>query len=95
MGQRCLAGFAVGGVTVGLVSADLLAAGAGDGLDQVVALILDAQRGVVDFDGDDLAGITQRDLDALVDDLGAPRHDTVRWGLLRRGMGAAVAVLDA
>jgi hypothetical protein len=28
--------------------------------------------GVVDFDGDDLAGVVQPDLDALADDLGAP-----------------------
>jgi len=45
----------VGGVTVGLVAMDLLAAGAGDSLDQMVAVVVDAQGGVVDFDGDDLA----------------------------------------
>jgi hypothetical protein len=48
--------FAVGGVTVGLVSADLLAAGgAGDGLAQVLALGLVAatQSGLVNFEGDD------------------------------------------
>jgi hypothetical protein len=60
----------VGGVTVGLVSADLLAAGAGNSFDQVVAVVVDPQGGLVDFDGDDLTGITQPDLDALADDLG-------------------------
>ena len=61
----------VGGVTVGLVAADLLAAGAGHIFDQVVTLIVDVQGGFVDFDGDDLTGIAQSDLDALADDLGA------------------------
>jgi hypothetical protein len=61
--------FAVGGLTLGLVSGDLLAAGAGSGLDQVLALVVDAQSRVVDFDGDDLAGVAQPDLDALADDL--------------------------
>jgi hypothetical protein len=46
---------------------DLLAAGAGNVFDQVVALVVDAQGGVVDFDGDDLTGITQSDLDALAE----------------------------
>src|SRR5437868_14404065 len=41
MGDGCLAGFVVGGVTVGLVSADLLAAGAGDMLDQVVVVCVE------------------------------------------------------
>jgi hypothetical protein len=58
----------VGGVTVGLVSADLLAAGVGNVLDQVVVVVVDAQGGVVDFDGDDLAGVAQAYLDALADD---------------------------
>ncbi len=58
-------------MTVGLVSADLLAAGAGNGFDQVVVVVVDAQGGVVDFDGDDLTGVTKADLDALADDLGA------------------------
>jgi hypothetical protein len=53
------------------VSADLLAAGAGNRFDQVVTLVVDAQGGVVDFDGDDLTGVAQPDLDALADDLGA------------------------
>jgi hypothetical protein len=48
----------VGGVTVGFVSGDLLAAGAGKILDQVFVLVVDAQGGLVDFDGDDLTGIT-------------------------------------
>ena len=61
----------VGGVTVGLVAADLLAAGAGNIFDQVVALVVDAQGGLVDFDGDDLTGIAQSDLHPLADDLGA------------------------
>jgi hypothetical protein len=59
----------VGGVTVGLVSADLLTAGAGNIFDQVIALVVDAQDRVVDFDGDDLAGVAQADLDALADPL--------------------------
>jgi hypothetical protein len=46
-------------VTVGLVAADLLAAGAGDVLDQVVVVVVEAQSGFVDFDGDDLTGIAQ------------------------------------
>lgn len=37
----------------------------------MIALVVDAQGGVVDFDGDDLTGITQPDLHALADDLGA------------------------
>ena len=45
----------VGGVTVGLVSVDLLAAGAGNILDKLLAVVIDAQGGLVDFDGDDLA----------------------------------------
>jgi hypothetical protein len=48
----------VGGVTVGLVSGDLLAAGAGNMLDQVLVLVVDPQGGFIDFDGDDLTGIT-------------------------------------
>jgi hypothetical protein len=59
------AGFVVGGVTVGLVSGDLLAGGARNGLDQVVAVVVDAQGRFVDFDGDDLTGIAQPDRDAL------------------------------
>ncbi len=61
----------ISGVTVCLVAVDLFAAGAGNVLDQMVALIIDAQSGLVDVDGDDLAGIAQPDLDALADDLGA------------------------
>jgi hypothetical protein len=63
--------FLFGGVTVGLVSVDLLAAGAGNMLDQVVALVVDPQGGLVNFDGHDLTGITEPDLHALADDLGA------------------------
>jgi hypothetical protein len=37
--------------------------------DQVVAVVVDAQGGLADFDGDNLAGVAQPDLDALVDDL--------------------------
>jgi hypothetical protein len=48
----------VGGVTVGLVAGDLLAAGSGNLLDQVIVLVVDAQGGLVDFDGDDLPGVT-------------------------------------
>jgi hypothetical protein len=48
----------VGGVTVGFVAGDLLAAGSGNMLDQVIAVVVDAQGGFVDFDGDDLPGIT-------------------------------------
>jgi len=40
--------FLVGGVTVGLVSGDLLAAGAGNMLDQMFAVVVDAQGGLVD-----------------------------------------------
>jgi hypothetical protein len=36
----------------------LLAAGAGKMLDRVFAVVVDAQGGLVDFDGDDLTGIT-------------------------------------
>ena len=53
------------------MSADLLAAGAENVFDQVVAVVVDPQGGVVDFDGDDLTGITQPDLHPLADDLGA------------------------
>ena len=61
----------VGSVTAGLVSADLLTAGAGKVFDQVVVLVVGAHGGFVDFDGDDLSGVAQSDLDALADDLGA------------------------
>jgi len=61
----------VGGVTVGLVSTDLLTAGAGNVFDQLIALVVDAQDRVVHLDGDDLTGVAQSDLDALADDLGA------------------------
>ncbi|MDT7595434.1 MAG: hypothetical protein QOJ06_980 [Pseudonocardiales bacterium] len=64
--------FAVRGVFVGLVAGDLLAAGAGNMLDQVIVVVVDAQGGFVDFDGDDLPGLAQPDLDALADDVGAP-----------------------
>jgi hypothetical protein len=37
----------------------------------MVAVVVDAQGGLVEFDGDDLAAITQPDLHALADDLGA------------------------
>jgi hypothetical protein len=37
----------------------------------MVGVVVDAQGGVVDFDGDDLAGVAQPGLDALADDLGA------------------------
>jgi hypothetical protein len=37
------------------MAVDLLAAGAGNGLDQMVAVVVDGQGGLVDFDGDDLA----------------------------------------
>jgi hypothetical protein len=53
------------------MAVDLLAAGAGNGLDQMVAVVVDAQGGLVEFDGDDLAGIMRPDLHALADDLGA------------------------
>lgn len=76
--------FAVGGVSVGLVSGDLLAAGAGNMLDQVIVVVVDAQGGFVDFDGDDLAGLAQPDLDALADDVGAPG---ARCAGLGRGAG--------
>ncbi|MGH3806902.1 MAG: hypothetical protein ACRDRU_09765 [Pseudonocardiaceae bacterium] len=58
-------------MTVGFVSAELLAAGAGHVFDQLVTLVVDPQDRVVDFDGDDLAGVAQSDVDALADDLGA------------------------
>lgn len=45
---------AVGGVTVNLVSGDLLAARAGNSLDHVVALVVDVQRRFDNFHGDDL-----------------------------------------
>jgi hypothetical protein len=46
----------------------------GNSFDQVVAVVVDAQGRFVDFDDDDLAGVAQLDLDALADDLGAPRR---------------------
>jgi hypothetical protein len=58
------------------VSGDLLTAGAGHGLDQVLVLNPPAKGGVVDFDGDDMAGVAQSDLDALTADLGADRGRT-------------------
>lgn len=61
--------FVVGGVTVVLVAADRLAAGAGHSLDQPLALVIDAQSGFVNFD-QDLAGIPQSNLYALA---AAPR----------------------
>ena len=51
------------------MSGDLVA-GAGNGLDQVVAVVVDPESRFVDFDGDDPAGVAQSDLDALADDLG-------------------------
>jgi hypothetical protein len=68
------------------VSGDLLAAGAGDGLDQGVAVVIDAQDRVVDFDGDDLAGVAQPDLDALADDW-VPRGRTLCAGPGRGAYG--------
>jgi hypothetical protein len=47
-------------VTVERASADLLAGGAGSGLDQVVALVVDVQGGVVEVNGDDLVGVVQK-----------------------------------
>jgi hypothetical protein len=64
------ANFSVGGVTVALVSVDLLTADAGNSFDQVVAVVVDPEGRFVDFDGDDLADVAQSDLDALADDLG-------------------------
>jgi hypothetical protein len=67
--------------------------GTGNGPDQVVAVVVDAQGGVVDFDGDDLVGVAQSgwcsaaDLDALADDLGAP---AAGHGALQRNHGADV-----
>lgn len=52
--RKCLAGFVVGGVAVGLVSGDLVAAGAGNGFDQLIVVVVEALGGLVDFDGDDL-----------------------------------------
>jgi hypothetical protein len=51
-------------VTVGLMSGDLLAA-VGNGLDQIAALVVDAQGGLVYLNSDDLAGVEQPDLDRL------------------------------
>jgi hypothetical protein len=51
--------------------ADLLAPGAENIFDQLVAVVVDAQGGLVDLDGDDLTGIARPNLHALVDDLGA------------------------
>jgi hypothetical protein len=42
--SRCLAGLVVGGVTVGLVAVDLPAAGAGDSLARMVAVVIGASR---------------------------------------------------
>jgi hypothetical protein len=56
-------------------------------------VVVDAQGGVVDFDGDDLAGIT-----ALADDLGASAEDTLRcsqagrWSRTGAGPGDASAL---
>ncbi|MDQ3825393.1 MAG: hypothetical protein M3319_05670 [Actinomycetota bacterium] len=41
-------------------------------------LVVDAQGRLVDFDGDDLSGVAEPDLDALADDLGAAGQETVR-----------------
>jgi hypothetical protein len=38
---------------------DLLAAGAGNGIDQVIALVVDTQGGFVDLDGDVLPGVAR------------------------------------
>jgi hypothetical protein len=62
-------------VTVGLVSVDFLAAGAGNVLIKW-SLVVDAQGGLVDFDGDNLPGVAQSDLDALADDFGCRRGRT-------------------
>jgi hypothetical protein len=40
-------------------------------LDQMVAVVVDALDRVIDFDGDDLTGVAQPDLNALIDDLSA------------------------
>jgi hypothetical protein len=45
MGDSVPSLFAVGGVTVGLVSDDVLVAGAGNGLDQMIVVVVDAQGG--------------------------------------------------
>jgi hypothetical protein len=53
-------------------------------LDQVIVVVVNAQGGFVDFDGDDLVGLAQPDLDALADDVGAPG---ARCAGLGRGAG--------
>jgi hypothetical protein len=45
MGDSVPSLFAVGGVTVGLVSDDVLVAGAWNGLDQMIVVVVDAQGG--------------------------------------------------
>jgi hypothetical protein len=60
----------------------LLCGWCGARFDQVVALVVDPQGGLVNFDGDDLTGISQPDLHALADDLGAApaRHGALHSG---------------
>jgi hypothetical protein len=67
-------------VTVGLVSTDLLAAGAGNSFDHVVTLVVDTQGGLVNFDGDDLTRVTQLDLHALPMIWVPPRRRHTAWG---------------
>jgi hypothetical protein len=56
---------------VGLESADLAVAEAGDGGDQLAVLVDDPQNGVTELDRDSLAGVREGDLDALAGDLDA------------------------
>jgi hypothetical protein len=57
--------------SVCLEPADLAAACAGDGGDQLTVVVEDAQGGVGCFDGDGVPGVAEADLDALTSDLDA------------------------
>ena len=80
---------------VGLVPGDCLVVGAGDDGQHGAGGVEDAESGLVDFDGDDLAGVGHADGDVLVSDLDAatgghlpldPRRAGRRGG---RGAGEA------
>jgi hypothetical protein len=57
--------------SVGLEPADRTGAVSGHGGDQLAVLVDDAQAGVAELNGDNLAGVGEADLDALPGDLDA------------------------
>ena len=66
--------------SVGLEPADLTGAVSGHGGDQLAVLVDDAQAGIAELNGDNLAGVGEADLDALPGDLDAAAAGSAAGG---------------